>query len=131
MSEGVLGQSALARIEAAEKRLAELDALTEDRLARLDALADQAPELTDLTVRAVERRSRTGRAAGEVQKNDMTLDEARLMGLRRSVVSALRAHENSTRLYKSAKAEFERTLGDVKMCQELTEAFLEEHPELK
>ena len=106
------------------------EGLSDDQLARLAALADLAPELADLTVRAVERRARTGRAAGEVKKNDWTIEEARLHGLRRSVVSALRAHERSTTMLERAQAEFDRTLGDVQMCGEQLEKYLADHPDL-
>ena len=106
-----------------------LDAL-EARLEKLAALENLTPELADLTVRAIERRARTGRAAGEVTKNEWTLDEARLHGLRRSLVSALRAHQNSEEYLARAQGEWDRTKGDVDMVQGLLDQYLEAHPEL-
>jgi hypothetical protein len=104
--------------------------LTEEQVAALRTLAEKGDLLLDLALRAQERRSRNGRASGEVHKNDWTPEQAKLYGLQRSMRSVMRAHENSLARLKAAQAEHDRTAGDIAMVRQQIDEYLAAHPEL-
>lgn len=98
--------------------------LTPEQVAALRTLAENGDLLLDLALRAQERRSRNGRASGEVKQHNWTRAEARLQALQRSMRSVLRAHDNSLKRLQEAQAEADRTAGDVAMVRQQLDEFL-------
>lgn len=101
--------------------------LTQEEITALRALTEQGPLLLDMAMRAQERRSRTGKATGEVKSNNWTIEEARLRGLQNSLKSALQAHQNSMKVLEAAQIEADRTAGDVQSVKNALDAFMVEH----